>query len=166
MAWKGTPHSPKLQHCWNLTIRLFSVISRTLVRGGAYPPAEKQSVYSTAPVDRANFHWLQPRPPDDFKSSSKTFLIQIGKCYHYPGPQFIFGVAWSFIGLKYNCAQIIIIKRIKIGGVQGDEIAEIFWHQTLSSPACVAQLRLLLPKVGSPICHLLDPGKHYLKYLI
>ena len=32
--WRGTPHSPKLQHCWNLTIRLFSVISRTLVRGG------------------------------------------------------------------------------------------------------------------------------------
>ena len=26
----GTPHSPKLQHYWNFTIRLFSVISRTL----------------------------------------------------------------------------------------------------------------------------------------
>ena len=24
--WRGTPHSTKLQHCWNLTIRLFSVI--------------------------------------------------------------------------------------------------------------------------------------------
>ena len=33
MAMKGTPHSPKLQHYWNLTIRLFSVISRTLVGG-------------------------------------------------------------------------------------------------------------------------------------
>ena len=31
--WKGTLHSPKLQYYWNLTIRLFSVISRTLVRG-------------------------------------------------------------------------------------------------------------------------------------
>ena len=30
---RGTPHSPKLQHCWNLTIRLFNVISRTLVVG-------------------------------------------------------------------------------------------------------------------------------------
>ena len=39
-----TPHSPKLQHCWNLTIRSFSVISRTLVGGGAYP--------STASADR------------------------------------------------------------------------------------------------------------------
>ena len=31
MARKGTPHSPKLKHYWILTIRLFSVISRTLV---------------------------------------------------------------------------------------------------------------------------------------
>ena len=30
-------HFPKLQHYWNLTIRLFSVISRTLVRGGLTP---------------------------------------------------------------------------------------------------------------------------------
>ena len=30
----GIPHSLKLQHYWNLTIRLFSVISRTLVGGG------------------------------------------------------------------------------------------------------------------------------------
>ena len=29
--WKGTPHSPKLLHYWNLTIRLFGVISRILV---------------------------------------------------------------------------------------------------------------------------------------
>ena len=41
MAIKGTPHSPKLQHHWKLTIRLFSVISRTLV-GGSYPSAEVQ----------------------------------------------------------------------------------------------------------------------------
>ena len=32
--WRGTPYSPKLQHCWNLTIRLFSVISRKLVGVG------------------------------------------------------------------------------------------------------------------------------------
>ena len=74
--WKGTPHSLKLQHYWNLTIRLFSVISWTLVGGvlslcweavsvfwspsrlaliwrGSYPFAEKQSVYSTAPTNWA-----------------------------------------------------------------------------------------------------------------
>ena len=44
--WRGTPHSPKLQHYWDLTIRSFSVISSILV-------AEMQSVYSTAPADRA-----------------------------------------------------------------------------------------------------------------
>ena len=53
MAMKGYSASPKLQHCWNLTIRLFSVICRTLVSGGSYPSAEKQSVYSTAPTDWA-----------------------------------------------------------------------------------------------------------------
>ena len=33
MAMKGCLHSPKPQHYWNLTIRLFSVISWTLVVG-------------------------------------------------------------------------------------------------------------------------------------
>ena len=31
------PHSPKLQHYWSLTFRLFNVISRTLVWGGVTP---------------------------------------------------------------------------------------------------------------------------------
>ena len=58
--WRGTPHSPKLQHCGNLTIRLFSVISRTLVGGGSYPSAEKQSVYSTAPANWASRRMWSP----------------------------------------------------------------------------------------------------------
>ena len=33
MTVKSTSHSPKLQHYWSLTIRYFSVISRTMVRG-------------------------------------------------------------------------------------------------------------------------------------
>ena len=37
------PHSPKLHHCWNLTIRLFSVISRTLVGGGGLTPLQRSS---------------------------------------------------------------------------------------------------------------------------
>ena len=74
--WKGAPHSPKLQHYRSLTIRLFSIISKTLVRegltplqrcsqcilqpqltkpqdtlGGSYPSAEMQSVYSAAPTN-------------------------------------------------------------------------------------------------------------------
>ena len=43
----------KLQHYWNLTIRLFSVISRTHIGWGSYPSIEVQSVYSTAPADWA-----------------------------------------------------------------------------------------------------------------
>ena len=46
--WKRTPHSLKL-----LTIRLFHVISKTLIGGGegvSYSSAEMQSVYSTAPA--------------------------------------------------------------------------------------------------------------------
>ena len=39
-----------LQHYWNLTIRLFSVISGHLLGEGSYPSAEVQSVYSTAPA--------------------------------------------------------------------------------------------------------------------
>ena len=56
----GTPHSPKLQHYWSLSIRLFSVISRTLVAGWVYPFAEKkQSMYSTTQADWAtrNSSW-------------------------------------------------------------------------------------------------------------
>ena len=34
----GAPHSPKPQHHWNLTIRLLSVISGTLIsEGGGFP---------------------------------------------------------------------------------------------------------------------------------
>ena len=41
-----------LQHYWNLTIRLFCVVSRIL-DGGSYSSAEVQSVYSTPPADWA-----------------------------------------------------------------------------------------------------------------
>ena len=34
--WRGTPHFPKLQNYWSLTIRLCSVLSRTYV-GGVLP---------------------------------------------------------------------------------------------------------------------------------
>ena len=46
----GIPHSLKLQHYWNLTIKLFSVISRTLVRGGL------------TPLQRCSRCILQPQP--------------------------------------------------------------------------------------------------------
>ena len=34
-GWRGTPHSPTLQHYWCLTIEFFSLISMILVEGGA-----------------------------------------------------------------------------------------------------------------------------------
>ena len=43
----------KLQDYWNLTIRLFSVISKSLAVGRSYPSADVQLVYWTAPVDWA-----------------------------------------------------------------------------------------------------------------
>ena len=52
MAMKGVLHPPKLQHYWDLTIRQFSVISRTLI-GGYFSSVEVQSVYFTTPADWA-----------------------------------------------------------------------------------------------------------------
>ena len=49
-AIKVISHSPKLQHCRSLTIRMFSIISRSHVGCG-------QSVYSTAPADLAHYIW-------------------------------------------------------------------------------------------------------------
>ena len=64
--WRGTSHSPKLQHYLNLTIRLFSIISRTLIKrvlplcrkavGVFYSPIQlgKQS-FGTCPVKNTSF---------------------------------------------------------------------------------------------------------------
>ena len=46
----------KLKDYWSITIRLFSIITRTLIGengGGSYLSAEMQSVYSTASADWA-----------------------------------------------------------------------------------------------------------------
>ena len=51
--WTGTWHSPKLQHYWNLTIRLFRVISGHSLEWESYSSAEVQLVYSTAPTEWA-----------------------------------------------------------------------------------------------------------------
>ena len=53
---RGTPHFSKLQD-WSLAIRWFCVIPRTLVEKGSYPSTELQSVYSTAPANRAAWQW-------------------------------------------------------------------------------------------------------------
>ncbi len=48
LAMKGLSTFPKAP---GLTIRLFSIIIRTLFREVSYPSAEVQSVYYTAPTD-------------------------------------------------------------------------------------------------------------------
>ena len=46
MAMKGILHPPKPQHHWNFTIRLFSVICRTLIKG-SYPSGLYIYIYIT-----------------------------------------------------------------------------------------------------------------------
>ena len=78
--WRSTPHSPKLQYYWNLTIRLFSVISRTLVGGGL-----------TA-LQRSSWYILQPQPP-----GQKPFRLQKGiQCRSFRW--FKFGFSFSLTG--------------------------------------------------------------------
>ena len=48
--WRGALHSPKPQHHWNLTIKLFRVINQTLVRG------------CLTPLHRCSRRILQPQP--------------------------------------------------------------------------------------------------------
>ena len=50
-------NSPKLSHYLSLTIRLFSVISRTSIVE-SNPSAKMQSVYSTAPADWTVLLWI------------------------------------------------------------------------------------------------------------
>ena len=83
--WRGTLYSPKLKQYWNLTIRLFSVIIRTLVRGGSYPSAEKQSVYSTALANWA------------------TSILTLLGCFWYGSR------GWTFPPIIFNNFRIITV---------------------------------------------------------
>ena len=97
-----------------------------------------------------------------------TLFVSIGKCYCYPCLQFIFSVAqfcWSFI---QPCPHIII-KRNSIWGVRLPDVRsnvvteKLFdWQFWLSSAACVAWYRVLLPDVGSYSSYSLDSGQDYL----
>ena len=61
--WRSTPYSPKLQHYWYLTIKFFSVISRTLVGGGILTPLQRCSRFI-----------LQPQPTGQDKIERKRIL--------------------------------------------------------------------------------------------
>ena len=49
--WRGTLHFPNLHHYWNLTMRLLSVIYKTLF-GGVLHLCREAVMYSTVPTDR------------------------------------------------------------------------------------------------------------------
>ena len=61
LQWRGAPYSPRSQHYWDLTIRLFSVISGYSLEVGSYPSAEVQSVYYTALADKVRGHFWSGR---------------------------------------------------------------------------------------------------------
>ena len=63
----NTPHSPKLQHYWSLTIRFFRDISRTLVGWGRALPHLQRSCWCI----------LQPQPTE--KSPSRQPLLLLSK---------------------------------------------------------------------------------------
>ena len=96
--WRGTPYSPKLQHYWSLTIRLFSVISRTHI-GKSYPSAEMQSVYSKFD-DRALSVWFAT-----ILNSLKTFLQDKNEFCYKPIPN---NPEFSFMELPPNTQKSLI----------------------------------------------------------
>ena len=54
--WRSTLQSPKLQHYWSLTTRLFSVISRTLIVCGDLAPLQRSSrrILQSQPIEQYN----------------------------------------------------------------------------------------------------------------
>ena len=69
---RGTLHFSQLQHYWNLTITVFSILYSTFVRRSS-PFAEMQSVYSTAPADYKSALIFAP----------KTYYFRISSLLHH-----------------------------------------------------------------------------------
>ena len=69
LQWRGTPHSPKLQHYWNLTIRLFNDISRTLVGGGL------------TPLQRSTQCLLQPHLTGQLANENQSYYEALTVCF-------------------------------------------------------------------------------------
>ena len=76
--WRGTLHSPKLQHYWNLTIRLFHVISRIPVGEGL------------TPLQRYSWCILQPQPTGQLSKSQQPDERWVDKIHHL-----IYWYAWA-----------------------------------------------------------------------
>ena len=77
--WRGTPHSPKLQHCWNLTIRLFSVISRILIGRGGLTPLQRSSRCILQPQPTGQKIWIE-RSPKISRGSLCSIVVKVLNC--------------------------------------------------------------------------------------
>ena len=65
-------HSPKLQYYWSLTIRLFSVISRTLI-GGVLPLC-RDAIRVFCSPSRLDQHWRGSTPVWNWSRSYCSYL--------------------------------------------------------------------------------------------
>ena len=75
MAIKVTPHSPKLSHYWNLTIRLLSLISWTPVEGVGLTPLQRSSR-------------CIPQPQRTGRSCERVFFYRVLKTNNFLTGQF------------------------------------------------------------------------------
>ena len=81
---KGTPHSSKLQHYSNLTIRLFSIISRTHIGVGVLPLCREAVGVFYNPSQLGNCqsgHFLFPYIKDKFWNSGFIFQHNLAPSY-------------------------------------------------------------------------------------
>ena len=90
---RGTPHSPKLQHYWNVSVRLFSVISEHLL-WVSFPSAEIQSVNSTAPAYWAMSRW-ESSINDSLIWDSKRVKVKVERYGAAYSPVLVFFVAFT-----------------------------------------------------------------------
>ena len=74
MTKKGTPHSQKFQHYWNLTISLLSVIFRTLVGGGVLLLCREAVGVFYSPNQQSNNKGLTDQDGCIHKSTEKQFI--------------------------------------------------------------------------------------------
>ena len=101
MVMRCTSHSPKLQHFWSLTVRWFSVESRTLVGG------------SLTPLLRSSRCILQPQPTG---LSRVMCRMQTWQSEHYlrssnnslSFSQFLSWSPYNSLGRQHLCWDIIV----------------------------------------------------------
>ena len=125
--WRGAPHSPKLQHHWNLAIWLFSVISRTVIGGGgSSPSAEVQSVYSTAPADWAKL----------VMRKHKCLLHRHINDSTNGNPYLSFWPNWTVKCVYvWKCVYYYVTQRELFAPILADSLSpESEWYQVSSSP--------------------------------